>query len=140
MLKILHNPIILPFAIVGGGIAGGYAWPNLDLLAIHALGGFYQGFFTILFNFLVLVGFCLGATTACAFVFSQGMLRRGGGWSLVVFGIVAICWGAPEAWHFAASDGRRLALAVYGLPILWMSALGVYGFIIQRRVAKTRDL
>jgi len=139
MTKILHSPIIAIPAAAGGAVAGWYVWPLVVSLVIAALGAIYRGFPSILYSFVSVVGAVLGGVTAFAFAVSHSGLRRAAGWLLILSAVAAIIWSAPLAWDAARVDGRRLALAVYGLPMLWACALGFYGFLLQRRYDNSRN-
>jgi hypothetical protein len=119
-------------ATAGGALVGWWVWPLVASVAIAALDAIYRGFPVILYHFLCWVGAVLGGATAFAFVMSLGSWRRVAGWLLIAAAVAAIIWSVPLAWDFMRSDGRRLALAVYGLPMLWACVLGVWGYRMLR--------
>ena len=111
-----------------GALIGWWMWPVVVSIIIAALGVIYRSFPVILYEFLCKVGAVLGAATAFAFIMSLGAWRRVAGWLLIAAAVTAIIWSAPLARDFMRVDGRRLALAVYGLPMLWACLLGLWGY------------
>ena len=132
MPKIMRSPLMAIPATAGGALVGWWVWPLVASIAIAALDAIYRGFPVILYHFLCWVGAVLGGATAFAFIMSLGSWRRVAGWLLIAAAVAAIIWSAPLAWDFMRSDGRRLALAVYGLPMLWACVLGVWGYRMRR--------
>ncbi len=118
-------------ATAGGAVVGWWVWPIVASLAIAALDANYRGFAVILYEFLCRVGAVLGGATAFAFIMSLGTWRPVAGWLLIVAAVAAMIWSAPLAWDFMRVDGRRLALAVYGLPMLWACLVGGWGYRMQ---------
>jgi hypothetical protein len=128
----MRSPLIAIPATAGGALVGWWVWPIAASLAMAAFGAIYRGHLVILYNFLCWVGAVLGATTAFAFIMSLGSWRRVAGWLLIVAAVAALIWSTPLAWDLMRGEGRRLALAVYGLPMLWACLLGVWGYRMQR--------
>ena len=127
MLRILRAPPIAILVIAGSACAGWCVWPVITGLVIAGLGGIYRGFPSILFGFCACVGAALGGATAVVFIASGSRWRWGAGWAISIAALAALAWSTPVAWDFVRSDGRRLALAVYGVPMLWACALGALG-------------
>jgi hypothetical protein len=132
MPKILRTPLMAIPATAGGALVGWWVWPIVASLAIAALDAIYRGFPIILYHWLCYMGAVLGGATAFAFIMSLGRWRRVAGWLLIFAALAGLVWSAPLAWDFMRSDGRRLALAVYGLPMLWACALGLWGYRMQK--------
>ena len=132
MLKIMRSPLMAIPATAGGALVGWWVWPIVASLAIAALDAIYRGLPSILYHFLCWVGAVLGGATAFALIMSLGSWRRVAGGLLIVAALAALVWSAPLAWDFVSGNGRRLALAVYGLPMLWACALGVWGYRMLR--------
>ena len=119
--------LIAILAIVGGAFVGWCVWPFVTGQAMAVLGGRYRGFAGILFQFCAYVGAALGGATAFVFVASGSCWRLVAGWVISLAVVAALAWIGPHAWDFLRSDGRRLALAVYGVPMLWACVLGALG-------------
>ena len=128
MPKIMRSPFMAIPAAAGGAVVGWLVWPVIVTIAIAALDAIYRGFPSVLHHFLCCVGATLGGATAFAFIMSLGTWRRLAGCLLIVGALAALVWSAPLAWGFMRSDGRRLALAIYGLPMLWAFTLGAWGY------------
>jgi len=128
-----RSPLLAVLATAGGALIGWWMWPMAASLVIAVLGVRYRGFPVILYHFLGTVGAVLGAATAFTAIISLGGWRRLAGWLLIAAAVGAIAWSAPAAWSFMRSDGRRLAAAVYGLPMFWACLLGAWSCSISRR-------
>ena len=113
--------------IASGAFVGWCVWPVITGQAIAILGGRYRGFPSILFQFCSCVGAALGGATACVLVVSASRWRQIAGWMIGLAAVAVLAWSTPLAWEFSQSDGRRLALAVYGVPMLWACVLDVVG-------------
>ena len=127
MPTIFRAMLIAILAIVTGAFVGWCVWPAVTGQAIAILGGRYRGFAGILFQFCACVGAALGGSTAFVFVASGSRWRQVAGWAISLAVVAALAWIGPHAWDFLRSDGRRLALAVYGVPMLWACVLGALG-------------
>jgi hypothetical protein len=133
MFKHLRSPVMTFPAMAGGAFIGWWVWPVAVSIHISLLGAVYRGFPVILYNFVAWVGAVLGGATAFAFIASLGNWRRLAGRVLVVAAIGVLIWSAPLAWEFCIGNGRRLAWAVYGVPMGWAFLLGIWGYWMQRR-------
>lgn len=127
MLRIIRVPLLAILAIASGSFAGWYVWPVIAGHAIAGLGGTYRGFPSILFQFCACVGAALGGATGFVLVVSGSRWRQIAGWTISVAAVAALAWSTPVAWDCSQCDGRRLALAVYGFPMLWTCVLGAFG-------------
>ena len=122
-----HSPLmVIPVTAVGAW-AGWWAWPVIAVRFLWALDVVYRGFAIILINFLCWAGAVLGGATAFACVMSRGNWRRVAGGLLIIGAMAALVWSAPLAWDCMRCEGRRFALVVWGLPMLWVSVLGAWG-------------
>ena len=129
MLRGLLVPLMAILATAASALAGWIVWPVITAEAIAALGGIYRGFPSILFNFCACVGAALGGATAFTLVLSLSGWRskQGAGLAIGVAALAVLAWTTPVAWEFMRSDGRRLALAIYGVPMVWTCMLGAMG-------------
>ena len=133
MRKLLRSPVLVIPATAGGAFIGWWVWPVAVYIVMDVLRVMYQGFPAILDRFLSWEGAVLGGLTAFALVMSASSWRVFSGRLLIVVALGGIIWVAPHAWDFVRSDGRRMALAVYGLAILWSCLLITWGYRMQRR-------
>lgn len=81
----------------------------------------------ILADFCTGVGAILGGATAFVCFVSCCRWRRPVGWAIGLAALIALAWSASAAWHCIRCDGRRLAVAIYGVPMLWVGVLGTFG-------------
>lgn len=134
--KIRRSPLMAVPATAGGALIGWSVCPIIGSLAFlvldpdpHGCPG--DGF--VIYRFLCWVGAVLGGATAFASIMSFGNWRRFAGWLLIFGAVAALVWNAPPAYDCMRADGRRTALAVCGLPMLWACLLGFWGLRMQRQ-------
>lgn len=136
MREIMRSPLMAVPATAGGVLIGWSVCPIIGSLAFLVLVANHHGFpgeELVIYNFLCCVGAVLGGATAFASIMSFGNWRRFAGWLLIFGAVAALVWSAPLAYDCMRADGRRIALAVCGLPMLWASLFGFWGLRMQRQ-------
>jgi len=124
----MRAPVMYLPGVLIGAVCGCWLWPIIAAVLLHILDVMYRGFPVILYDFLARTGTGLGAATGVAAVTLFCRWRRVPGWVLLVCAPVAFVWGAVWAWDCAQSEGRRLALAIIVIPMLWIALLGWLGY------------
>lgn len=126
------------FGICGGSLIGSLVWPRVAAFIFEALDTTHRGFPFNLNDFSLLneIGFILGAGTGLAFTMARGRFRQETGWLLSFALITLLFWRVQTAYNFWRIEGARLALVVYGIPMLWACLLIVKSCKMQNTAAQ----